>query len=248
MELAGKLVVITGAARGIGAAAARAFAAQGAKLALLGRSEVALAEIAGETGGLAIACDVADAGALKAALARAEAAFGPTEVLINNAGVLGPIARITEGDPEGFVQTLAINVGGVYNGLQAVLPGMMARGRGIIITVGSGAAHRPLEGWAAYCSSKAGAWMLTQAAHLEAAGAGVRVMSLSPGTVATDMQRTIKASGINPISQLNWEDHVPAEWPARTLVWMCGPEGAEFAGGEVSLREEKIRRAVGLIA
>jgi len=248
MDLKGKLVVITGAARGIGAAAAREFAAKGAKLALISRSAEALRDVAAETGGLALPCDVADAGAVKAAIAQAEAALGPVEVLINNAGVIGPVARITDGDAEGFNQTLAINIGGVYNGMQAVLPGMTARGRGVIITVGSGAAHNPLEGWAAYCSSKAGAYMLTRAAHLEAGPAGVRVLSLSPGTVATDMQRAIKASGINPVSQLDWSAHVPPEWPAKTLVWMCGAEAAEFDGAEVSLRDEHIRRAVGLIA
>lgn len=248
MELSGKLVVITGAAKGIGAAAAREFAAQGAKLALIARSAAPLAEVAAETGGLALPCDVSDASALRAAIAQAEAAFGPVEVLINNAGVIGPVARITEADPEEFARTTAININGVFHGLQAVLPGMIARGRGVVITVGSGAAHNPLEGWSAYCSSKAGAYMLTRAAHLEAGPAGVRVLSLSPGTVATDMQRHIRASGINPISQLDWSVHVPPEWPAKTLVWMCGPGGAEFAGAEVSLRDEAIRRAVGLIA
>ncbi|RRH77900.1 SDR family oxidoreductase [Falsigemmobacter faecalis] len=248
MELKGKLVVITGAARGIGAAAAREFAAKGARLALISRSADALQSLAAETGGLALPCDVADAPALKAAIAQAEAAFGPAEVLINNAGVIGPVARITDGSPEDFNQTLAINICGVYNGMQAVLPGMIARGRGVILTVGSGAAYNPLEGWAAYCASKAGAFMLTRAAHLEAGPAGVRVLSLSPGTVATDMQRAIKASGINPVSQLDWSAHVPPEWPAKTLVWMCGAEATRFDGAEVSLRDDEIRRAVGLIA
>lgn len=248
MELKGKLVVITGAARGIGAAAAREFSAKGASLALISRSGAALEAVAAETGGLALPCDVSDAAALKAAVTRAEAAYGPVEVLINNAGILGPVARIIDGDVKAFHDTLSINIGGVYNGMQAVLPGMIARGRGVIITVGSGAAHNPQEGWAAYCSSKAGAYMLTRAAHLEAGPAGVRVLSLSPGTVATDMQRAVKASGINPVSQLDWSVHIPPEWPAKTLVWMCGAEAAEFDGAEVSLREERIRRAVGLIA
>ena len=247
VDLTNKLIVITGAARGIGAATAREFAHRGAKLALVSRASDALQSLAEETGGLALACDVADPVALRAAVETAEAAFGPVEVLINNAGIIGPVARITEADPEHFAQTLSVNIAGVFNGMQVVLPGMIARGRGVILTVGSGAAHNPLEGWAAYCSSKAGAWMLTRAAHLEAAASGVRVLSLSPGTVATDMQRAIRASGINPVSQLDWSAHVPPEWPAKTLVWMCGPEAADYDGAEVSLRDESIRRAVGLI-
>ncbi|MGJ8611706.1 MAG: short-chain dehydrogenase, partial [Octadecabacter sp.] len=70
---------------------------------------------------------------------------------------------------------------------------------------------------------------------------------LSPGTVATDMQRDIKASGINPVSQLDWSDHIPAEWPAQALLWMCTPDADEFLGDDVSLRDEGIRKRVGLI-
>lgn len=89
--------------------------------------------------------------------------------------------------------------------------------------------------------------MLTKALHLEEAENGIRVLSLSPGTVATDMQRAIKSSGINPVSQIDWKDHVPAEWPAKTLLWMCGPDADEFVGDEVSLRLDLVRRKVGLV-
>lgn len=249
-ELSGRLVAITGAARGIGAAAARAFAAQGARVALISRDAGRLAELAAEIGpgALALPCDVADAAALADALARAEAAFGPLEVLVNNAGVVDPIATIATADPAEFARTMAVNIGGVFNGMRAALPGMIARGRGTILTIGSGAAHNPLEGWAAYCSSKAGAYMLTRAAHLEAGASGVRVISLSPGTVATDMQAQIKASGVNPVSQLDWSVHIPPEWPAQTLVWLCGPGGEPYRGAECSLRDDAVRRAVGLVA
>lgn len=246
-DLTGKLVAITGAARGIGAAAARAYAAKGARLALISRDAAALDALAAETGGMALPCDVSDAGALKAGLAEAEAAFGPLEVLVNNAGMIEPISRITETAPEDFARAVAVNLNGVFNGMHAALPGMIARGRGTILTVGSGAAHNPLEGWSAYCSSKAGAWMLTRAAHLEAGPSGVRVISLSPGTVATGMQRKIKASGINRVSTLEWSDHVPPEWPAQVLVWLSGAAGSEFAGQEVALRDEAVRKAAGLI-
>ena len=89
--------------------------------------------------------------------------------------------------------------------------------------------------------------MLTKALHLEEADNGIRVLSLSPGTVATEMQRTIKSSGINPVSQIDWKDHVLPEWPAKTLLWMCSPDADEFLGDEVSLRLDLIRRWVGLI-
>jgi NAD(P)-dependent dehydrogenase (short-subunit alcohol dehydrogenase family) len=76
---------------------------------------------------------------------------------------------------------------------------------------------------------------------------GIRAIGLSPGTVATEMQREIKASGINPISKLDWSDHIPPEWPAKTLLWMCSADADGFVGEEISLREEAIRRRVGLI-
>jgi NAD(P)-dependent dehydrogenase (short-subunit alcohol dehydrogenase family) len=130
--------------------------------------------------------------------------------------------------------------------MRAALPVMQAQGHGTIITISSGAAHNPLEGWSGYCASKAGAAMLTSCAHLEAGSAGLRIMGLSPGTVATDMQRVIKASGVGPIAQLEWEDHIPTDWPARALMWMCSPDADDWLGREVSLRDEGIRRRVGL--
>lgn len=89
--------------------------------------------------------------------------------------------------------------------------------------------------------------MLTKAAHGEYAAQGIRALGLSPGTVATQMQRDIKASGLGPVAKLEWSDHIPPEWPARTLVWMCGAEADDFLGQDVMLRDEAIRRKVGLI-
>ena len=72
-------------------------------------------------------------------------------------------------------------------------------------------------------------------------------MGLSPGTVATQMQREIKASGINPVSQLDWSDHIPADWPARALLWMCSADADHWIGKEISLRDEAICVKVGLV-
>ncbi len=90
--------------------------------------------------------------------------------------------------------------------------------------------------------------MLTRCLDLEARGFGIRALGLSPGTVATDMQHKIRASGINPVSRIDWSDHIPADWPARALLWMCSPDADEFIGQEISLGENAIRRRVGLIA
>ena len=121
------------------------------------------------------------------------------------------------------------------------------RGDGTILTLSSGAAHSPFEGWSHYCAAKAASAMLTSCLDVESRDQGIRAMGLSPGTVATQMQREIKASGINPVSDMNWEDHVPADWPARALLWMCSADADEFIGTEITLRDEDIRKRVGLI-
>jgi NAD(P)-dependent dehydrogenase (short-subunit alcohol dehydrogenase family) len=249
-RLSGKRVLITGASRGIGAAAAHIFSEAGARLGLAARDGAAISALAAELGGgaLALPCDVAAWPEVEAAAQAMERAFGGVDILINNAGVIEPIARLDAADPLAWGRLIDINLKGAYHGIRAVLPGMAAQGGGTVITVSSGAAHRAMEGWSAYCSSKAGAAMLTEALHLEFGGKGIRAMGLSPGTVAPEMQVKIRASGINPVSRLDPSAHIPAEWPARALAWMCGAEADDLLGTEVSLRDEGIRRRVGLIA
>ena len=244
-----KVVAITGASRGIGAAAAGVFAAAGARVVLLARSLTEIEGIAAGLGdqALAVACDVADFGSVQAGLDAAITRFGRLDVLINNAGTIDPITRLADADPAAWAQAVDVNLKGVFHGFRAAIPRMRGQG-GTILTVSSGAAHAPLEGWSAYCTAKAGAAMLVRAAHLEEAANGLRIIGLSPGTVATDMQVRIKASGMNPVSQLEPAVHIPAEWAARALLWLCGPGGDAHLGAEVKLRDDDIRRAVGLIA
>ncbi len=248
VNLTNEIVLITGASRGIGEAAAHTFAQAGAKVVLAARSEAAVQSIANEIGeaAMAVACDVADYASVEAACAAARARFGDVSILINNAGVIEPISHLASANPADWAKAIDINLTGVFNGMHCVLPAMRKAGRGTIITVSSGAAHSPIEGWSHYCSSKAGAAMLTDCAHKELADEGLRIMGLSPGTVATQMQRDIKASGINPVSKLDWSDHVPPEWPAQTLVWMCDAAADAHLGTEVSLRDPSVRSAVGL--
>lgn len=247
--LIGQTVLITGASRGIGEAAAHAFAASGANVVLSARSADAISRIANDIGpqAYALPCDVSDPAAIADLVTQATAHFGAVDVLIGNAGMIEPISFLAETDPGAFSKMIDVNLKGVFYGMHAVLPQMIARGRGTIITVSSGAAHGPMQGWPAYCTSKAGAYMLTRAADLENRDKGIRVLGLSPGTVATQMQRDIKASGINRVAALDWSDHIPPEWPAQALVWMCSEAADPYLGQDVSLREEAIRKSVGLI-
>ncbi|WP_298438259.1 SDR family oxidoreductase [uncultured Jannaschia sp.] len=243
--LTDRTVLITGASRGIGAAAARAFAEAGANVVLCARSTDPIADLAGEIGAraLAVPCDVARWHEVATAVDAARSTFGSLDVVIANAGMIEPIGPLAESDPEAWGAAIDVNLKGVYHVLRAALPVMPVGGTAI--TISSGAAHRALAGWSQYCTSKAGAKMLTEAAHAEH-GDSLRIMGLSPGTVATQMQREIKASGIGPVAQLDWSDHIPPEWVARALIWMCGPDADVHKGTELSLRDEDLRARIGL--
>lgn len=248
IDLSGQTALITGASRGIGAAAARAFADAGANVALLARSTSEIAELAGEIGDAAIAipCDVSRYAEMHAAVGKTVETFGAVDILVNNAGVISPIGPLHETDPDAWGKAIDINLKGVMHGIHAVMPAMVAKGGGTIINISSGAAHNPVEGWTAYCSSKAGVYMLTRAVDNEMRDKGVRVLGLSPGTVATQMQREIKSSGVGPVAKLDWDAHIPPEWPAQAILWMCTSEADDYLGRDVSLREEDIRRRAGL--
>lgn len=244
-----KVVVITGASRGIGAAAAEVFAAAGARVALLARGDcAALAGRIGADRALALTCDVSRWDEVAAAHAAVCRHWGRVDAWIGNAGVIEPMARLQDADPAAWGAAIDVNLKGVFHGIRACLPGMKAQGGGTVITVSSGAATSPSLGWSAYCSGKAGALMLTRALHLEEADSGIRALGLSPGTVATTMQRAIRASGIGPVAALDPGVHIPAEWPARALLWMCGPQADAWRGGDVSLRDPAVRQAIGLTA
>ncbi len=250
-DFSNKTAIITGASRGIGEAAARDLAAKGAKVVLAARSGADIERIAAELradGHQAVAqtCDVSDRAAVEELISGTLAAFSSVDILVNNAGLIDPITRIADSDPEAWTQVIDTNVKGVYYGLRYAIPIMTAQGGGTIINISSGAANSFLEGWSHYCASKAAVLRLTGVAHKEYADQGVRVIGLSPGTVATEMQVSIKASGINPVSQLDPSVHIPADWVAQGITYLCGAGGDAFLGQDFSLKTEEGRKLVGL--
>ncbi|MEM8754049.1 MAG: SDR family oxidoreductase, partial [Pseudomonadota bacterium] len=173
-------------------------------------------------------------------------AFGGLDILVNNAGLIDPIAHLSESDPTAWGAVVDVNLKGVYHGMRAAAPIMAEAGEGVVVNLSSGAATGALEGWSHYCATKAAVLALTRVGDKELAPKGVRVVGLSPGTVATDMQRSIRASGVNPVSRLDWEAHIPPEWAAEAALFLCGPEGARFAGGDFSIKTDEGRALVGL--
>ncbi len=249
--IADKSVLISGASRGIGEAMARVFATEGARIALFARNDEAIVRIAGEIredGGEAVAIcgDVSSYADTLRAVESAVGTFGGLDVLVNNAGVIDPIARLAESDPEAWGRAVDINLKGVYHGLRAAIPVMVSGNGGTIINISSGAATSALEGWSHYCSTKAGVLSLTACAAKEYGGQGIRVVGLSPGTVATEMQVAIRQSGINPVSQLDPAVHIPPEWVAKAAAYLCGKGGEAYEGRDFSLKSNEGRAAVGL--
>lgn len=253
IDLSGKTALVTGASRGIGEATARHFASLGANVTLLARSGAAIKRIADEISqhgqhAISVAGDVADWQQVSEAVARAEQAFGPVDILVNNAALIDPIGRIEDIDPLAWDAVVDVNVKGAFHVLRAVVPGMIRNGGGLVVNISSGAATGALEGWSHYCATKAALLSLTRTAHKELSPKGINVVGLSPGTVATDMQRSIKTSGINPVSQLDWEAHIPPQWVAQGIAWLTTQAARVYDGDDFSLKTDEGRRAVGLPA
>ncbi len=246
-----KSVLITGASRGIGDATARLLAGDGANLILAARSLNEITALAKQLSSntvkvLPLQCDVSQYDDINAAVTRAVDEFGKLDVLINNAGLIEPIASIADSTPDQWSYVLDVNTKGVYYGTHAALKHMLPAGGGTIINVSSGAAVSVLEGWSHYCASKAAALAITRCTDLEYRDQGINALGISPGTVATDMQIAIKQSGVNPVSKLEASDHIPADWVAQAIRWLCTDEAKEFRGKDMSLRDPENRKKIGL--
>jgi len=115
------------------------------------------------------------------------------------------------------------------------------------VNVSSGAAINALEGWSHYCASKAGLLSLTKCVHKECAGNGIRCVGISPGTVATDMQKVIATSEINPVSQMDWSQHISADIVGEAITWLCTDAAREYDGSDFSLKTKEGQAALGWV-
>ena len=188
MELKGQTAVITGAARGIGAAVAASLAEAGAYVVatdVLDR-ELERTRASLNSNGEAAVLDVTDAAAWETLAEQVEARRGGIDILVNNAGIL-KFATLEDTDPDAFRQLFDVNVMGSFLGLRAVIPAMKRAGRGVIVNVSSSSAILPNNGTGAYSASKFAIRGLTRAAALELGPYGIRVNSVHPGGVNTPM-------------------------------------------------------------
>jgi 3-oxoacyl-[acyl-carrier protein] reductase len=239
-RLEGRIALITGGSRGIGAAIGRAFAAEGAAVGLLhlgdhDNARRLVAEIeAGGRPALGCECDVADPDAVAQAVARVEAGIGPIEILVSCAGIVDetPFEAMTV---ERWDRMIAVHLRGTFLMAQAVYPGMRARGFGRIINFASQVAYKGMPGLTHYCAAKAGIIGLTRALALEAAPHGVTVNAIAPGPTDTDI-----LLGMSP----EWRARKMAELPigrfatpaeiAPTAVLLASDDGAFYVGQTLS--------------
>lgn len=237
---ASPVAVVTGAARGIGHAVCQALADAGWRVVAAVRSAPSEPPFDGHASIRVVVCDVGEHDQVQALFAGIDAHEGRLDALVNNAGVIAPIGRIAETDPVAWARAQQVNLVGAYHCTRAALPRLLARGGGTIVDVSSGAAHRPLEGWSAYCASKAGLAMLTRAVHEEYARQGIVAVGLRPGVVDTGMQGQIRASGLNPVSRLPRESLAAVQGPAAIVRALLQGAAARFAGREIDVRDPEV--------
>ncbi|WP_432010273.1 SDR family oxidoreductase [Streptomyces cucumeris] len=179
------LIVITGASSGIGAATARLLSAQGHPLLLLARRLEKLREL-GLPDTLCRKVDITDRAALEAAVREAEERFGPADAIVNNAGAM-LLGRLADQPAEEWDRMIDLNVKGVLYGVRAVLPGMLARGNGTIINVSSIAGRKTFPNHTAYVGTKFAVHAMSENLREEVASRGVRVVTIAPGAVETEL-------------------------------------------------------------
>lgn len=195
-DLSGKVALITGASRGIGAAIAHAYSAAGAKVILASRKQDALDTVADAihaNGGiaLAVATHTGDSGAINTLVARASEEFGGIDILVNNAATNPHFGPILTSDESHWDKILDVNVKGYFRLIKACVPSMQARGGGKIINLASIAGKAPLSGMGIYSVSKAAVLMLTEVLAVELAADNIQVNAIAPGFVKTAFSRAI---------------------------------------------------------
>lgn len=221
-----KHILITGGSRGIGAAAVRAFAARGDAVSFLyEKAHEAAAQVARETGAAAVCCDVAD----REAVLQAVGGLPPVDVLVNNAGIAhyGLISQIA---PAEWDRLFAVNVGGIYNCVCAVLPGMLQKQRGCILNVASMWGQVGASCEAAYSATKGAVIALTKALAQELGPSRIRVNCVSPGVILTDMVRNVSRETLDGLAeQTPLERNGSPEDVAAALLYLAD---ADFVTGQ----------------
>jgi NAD(P)-dependent dehydrogenase (short-subunit alcohol dehydrogenase family) len=259
--VAGQVVVVTGGGGVIGRAICAAFARAGARVAVAGRTDASLIATVRrivQAGGRAldVQVDVADPESVERMAARVERELGPVDLLVNNAGQLGALGPLWEADPDEWWRTWEVNVRGVMLCARAVLPGMVARRRGRIITMSSGSVLGPVPAFSAYPASKTAVTRLTEQLALDCRPYGIGVFAITPGLVYSPMTRRLWESADGQRWTAGYEDvyaerHVPPELVAERCLALATGRADRLSGCYIQLADdldELIRRADAIAA
>ncbi|MGA2030573.1 MAG: SDR family oxidoreductase [Verrucomicrobiota bacterium] len=240
------VVLVTGASRGIGRAVASAFAREGSDVALLARPSADLDRVAQElaadqTRVQAFPADVANHNEIERAVAQVILAFGRIEVVVNAAGVYGPIGSLAETDMVSWAAAIATNLLGTAHVMRAVLPHMLAQRHGVILNFSGGGAVAPLPRFSAYSASKAAVVRLTETVAEVVRAAGVRVNAIAPGAVNTRLLDEVLAAGDRAGAEFHCKaleqkrsGGTPPECAAELAVFLASPAAAGITGRLIS--------------
>lgn len=240
-------VIVFGASRGLGRAIAVAASDEGFDLVVacrrLSDGEAIAEQLAMRSRrALAVEVDVTRYDAVSAAVATARDFGNGLAGIVNNAGIIGPLAELGDTDPTAWARTIEVNLIGAYHGVHAALPHLSDGG--VIVNLSSGAAHTVIPGWSAYAASKAGLAMLTRNIAAEH-GARLRVYGVQPGMVDTDMQAEIRASGMGAPSRVARRNLDAVDPVARAVAWLLRHAPADLSGTEVDLQARELRLRIG---
>lgn len=233
-----RVALVTGASRGIGAAAARAFARAGYSVALAARSEDSLHRVAAgiETEGgraLPIATDVTDEASVRRMVTRTVEEFGGLDAAFNNAGGGTPPAPLADIDPGRFEDAVKANLFGTYLCMRSEILAMRSRGAGAIVNMSSTAGLQGVAGLGPYCASKHAIVGLTKSAALDYAAHGIRANVVAPGPIGTERipdQERKRIGEFVPVKRVGTPDEV-----AQLVVWLCSAESAFITGAVVPI-------------
>lgn len=248
-SLEGKVAIVTGASRGIGATTARVFADRGATVMLAARDEQALvgvAEAIEAVGGrtLVVPTDVNDAPSVERLVERAMEEFGRLDVAVNNAGGSHPPVALADLDPTEFDRIVGVNLRGVFLCMKYEIPAMLEAGGGAIVNMSSTVGLRGWQGLGAYVAAKHGVIGLTESGALDYADRGIRINAIAAGSIMTDRigalpeeQRAPIARAI-PMHRIGLPEEV-----AATAAWLCSEDAAFVTGAVVSVDGGQLARA-----